>query len=29
VRARGNLDLGVMTLDGFAQKLADDINRKV
>ena len=29
VRARGNLDLGVMTLDDFAAKLADDIRRKV
>ena len=29
VRARGNLDLGVMPLDDFAAKLADDINRKV
>jgi threonyl-tRNA synthetase len=29
VRARGNLDLGVMTLDDFAAKLADDIIRKV
>ena len=29
VRARGNLDLGVMPLDTFAQKLAADINAKV
>ena len=29
VRARGNLDLGVMPLDDFAAKLADDIARKV
>jgi threonyl-tRNA synthetase len=29
VRARGNLDLGVMPLDDFAAKLADDIHRKV
>jgi threonyl-tRNA synthetase len=29
VRARGNLDLGVMPLDDFAVKLADDIVRKV
>jgi threonyl-tRNA synthetase len=29
VRARGNLDLGVMPLDDFAAKLADDITRKV
>jgi threonyl-tRNA synthetase len=29
VRARGNLDLGVMALDDFAAKLADDITRKV
>ncbi|MES2958794.1 MAG: threonine--tRNA ligase, partial [Pseudomonadota bacterium] len=29
VRARGNLDLGVMPLDNFAQKLAADINAKV
>ena len=29
VRARGNLDLGVMPLDDFAAKLADDIRRKV
>jgi threonyl-tRNA synthetase len=29
VRARGNLDLGVMPLDDFAMKLADDIHRKV
>jgi threonyl-tRNA synthetase len=29
VRARGNLDLGVMPLDDFAVKLADDIARKV
>jgi len=29
VRARGNLDLGVMPLDSFAQKLAADINAKV
>jgi threonyl-tRNA synthetase len=29
VRARGNLDLGVLPLDDFATKLADDIHRKV
>ena len=29
VRARGNLDLGVMPFDDFAKKLADDIHRKV
>jgi threonyl-tRNA synthetase len=29
VRARGNLDLGVMPLDNFAQKLAADIKAKV
>jgi threonyl-tRNA synthetase len=29
VRARGNRDLGVMPLDDFAVKLADDILRKV
>jgi threonyl-tRNA synthetase len=29
VRARGNLDLGVMPLDTFALKLAADINAKV
>ncbi len=29
VRARGNRDLGVMPLDDFALKLADDIARKV
>ena len=29
VRARGNLDLGVMPLSDFAAKLADDIARKV
>ena len=29
VRARGNLDLGVMALDDFAAKLADDIALKV
>ena len=29
VRARGNLDLGVMPLDTFAQKLVADINAKV
>ncbi len=29
VRARGNLDLGVMPLSDFAAKLADDITRKV
>jgi threonyl-tRNA synthetase len=29
VRARGNLDLGVMPLDTFAQKLAADIHSKV
>jgi len=25
VRARGNIDLGVMTLEAFSQKLASDI----
>ncbi len=29
VRARGNLDLGVMPLDDFAAKIADDIHRRV
>ena len=29
VRARGNLDLGVMSLDAFVQKIADDITHKV
>jgi threonyl-tRNA synthetase len=29
VRARGNRDLGVMPIDDFTQKLADDIARKV
>jgi threonyl-tRNA synthetase len=29
VRARGHLDLGVMPLDDFIAKLADDVNRKV
>jgi threonyl-tRNA synthetase len=29
VRARGNLDLGVMSLDDFSAKLAEDIYRKV
>jgi len=29
VRARGNLDLGVMPLDTFAKKLAADIDAKV
>jgi threonyl-tRNA synthetase len=29
VRARGNRDLGVMPLDDFASKLADDINQRV
>ena len=29
VRARGNRDLGVMTLDDFIRKLADDITTKV
>jgi threonyl-tRNA synthetase len=28
VRARGNLDLGDMTLDAFSQKLASDIAAK-
>jgi threonyl-tRNA synthetase len=28
VRARGNKDLGVMTVAGFSQKMADDIDRK-
>jgi len=28
VRARGNLDLGVMPLDDFAKRLSDDITRK-
>jgi threonyl-tRNA synthetase len=29
VRARGNQDLGVMSVDDFARKIADDIARKV
>ena len=29
VRARGNLDLGVMSLDAFVQKIADDITHKL
>ncbi|MBU1358699.1 MAG: threonine--tRNA ligase [Gammaproteobacteria bacterium] len=29
VRARGNLDLGVMSLEAFSQKIADDIQRKL
>jgi threonyl-tRNA synthetase len=29
VRARGNLDLGVMSLSDFSARLADDITRKV
>ena len=29
VRARGNLDLGVMSLDAFAQKIAGDISDKL
>jgi len=29
VRARGNLDLGVMPIDNFVQKLAADIDAKV
>ena len=29
VRARGNQDLGVMPLDDFARKIADDIARKL
>jgi len=29
VRARGNLDMGVMPLDDFIRKIADDIARKV
>jgi threonyl-tRNA synthetase len=28
VRARGNIDLGVMSLDAFAQKIAGDIANK-
>jgi threonyl-tRNA synthetase len=28
VRARGNLDLGVMSLDAFVQKIAADITHK-
>jgi len=28
VRARGPLDLGVMTLDAFSSKLAEDLERK-
>ena len=28
VRARGNADLGVMSLDAFAQKIAGDIANK-
>ena len=29
VRARGNLDLGVMLLSDFTAKIADDITRKL
>ena len=29
VRARGNVDLGVMSLEDFSAKIADDIARKV
>ena len=29
VRARGNVDLGVMSVDAFLQKIADDVARKV
>jgi len=28
VRARGNLDLGVMSLEAFSQKIASDISLK-
>jgi threonyl-tRNA synthetase len=28
VRARGNQDLGVMSLDAFSQKIAEDIQNK-
>ena len=28
VRARGNLDLGVMSLEAFSQKIAEDIQHK-
>lgn len=28
VRARGGLDLGVMSLDAFVQKIAEDITNK-
>jgi threonyl-tRNA synthetase len=28
VRARGNKDLGVMSLDAFSQKIAEDIQNK-
>ena len=28
VRARGNLDLGAMSLEAFSQKIADDISHK-
>jgi hypothetical protein len=28
VRARGNLDLGVMPLEAFSQRIASDIARK-
>ena len=28
VRARGNLDLGVMSLEAFCQKIASDISLK-
>ena len=29
VRARGNVDLGAMSVDAFSAKIADDIARKV
>ncbi|RYF80041.1 MAG: threonine--tRNA ligase, partial [Comamonadaceae bacterium] len=28
VRARGNVDLGVMSIEAFSQKIADDISHK-
>jgi len=28
VRARGNLDLGAMSLEAFSQKIAEDIQHK-
>ena len=29
VRARGNLDLGAMSVEAFSQKIADDIQHKL